>query len=141
MVEGQIGGEGVNIEPLGEFGVVAGFNAFRTIGDDSHIGDGDLSASWVAAGFTEGVQLLEFDAGEACFLGQFSSDGVVKLLIDTDKAAGDCPLAFEGVVFALDEQKFNGAGADGKNDGVDSYHRSRPIVNVFAFFIHNLYRC
>ncbi len=95
-----------------------------------------MSAARVTAGFAEGVQLFERDAGEACFLEEFSGDGVVKVFVNTDKAAWYRPLAFEGVVFSLNKQQLRGAFGDGENNGVNGHHRSWPVVNVFAFFIH-----
>ena len=136
MVEGHIGGNVVNVEPLSFCGVVAGFYFIEALCDYAPEDDGDLSASRVTADCAECVKLFERDTSQAGFLSKFSCDGVFEFFVDIDEAAGDGPFAFERVIFTPDKQKFRDAFGDGEDGGIDGDHRARPVINVFAFFVH-----
>lgn len=109
------------------------------------VGDADDALAGVAVDGAEGVELLEEEVFEAGFFFQLAAGGGVERFLDTDEAAGEGPVVFEGSEAAADEEDLEGcfAAVEAKDDAVHGEGGSWVFVGVFhtrskVYFSHEV---
>ena len=128
---GVVEGEGWEVfegVPFYGGGVVGSFWILGVLVRVGEIGERDGVAPGVAAGATIEAGLLEGESGDVGFFFQFARDSVVGVFVLVNKAAGEGPLAGEGLVLSLDEQHVGRSILGSKDDGVDGDGRTWIIV-------------
>src|SRR5690606_5687373 len=96
---------GLDVDPVGGGGVVAGAHG-HVSGDDGGVGGGGDRAAGVAAGLVVDADVVHLALGEgqAGFLFGFTDRGVDRGLAGVDVAVGEREVALERVITAGDEE-------------------------------------
>ena len=129
MVEGQPRqpGEG---KPPRRTGIV-GPNGLGGAFDVGPEGDGEHALARIAVDGGESTDGVQGGSGESCLLLEFPPRRVVGRLVDIHKPARKGPLAFAGLVAALDEQQTGRAiQAVTENKTVGRYGRMRIFISI-----------
>jgi hypothetical protein len=118
-------------EPAGFGGVCGGGGGVVGGFGECVVGDADDALAGVAVHGAEGVELLEEEVFEAGFFLELAAGGVIEGFFDTDKAAGECPVVFEGGEATADEEDLKSAAIEAEDDAVHSECGSGVFVCVF----------
>ena len=100
--------------------------------DQRVVGDGHDPLARVSIERAVGVELLEKDLAQAGLLFELAQGRVLERLVDVDEAAGQRPLAQEGLEPAPDQQDLELVlvEVEAEHDAVDGQRRPGPLVGV-----------